>query len=353
VDKWNVSLVVVDEMSMADVVAFARLVNRCLPECRLVLAGDSGQLPPVGPGPVYKELLRLAEEGIPGLERITLKNVYRQEEAGVLDLARSVRRGEFKVPPAGVELVEVLPEEVHARAVEVASEFWQRYGPGRVMVLTTKNYGDRRKKIETGSALLNEDLKERLNPSPRLLNTAFSAGDLVMAVVNDYENGRQKYVRAPRPTVFNGMQGRVAGVYEGDDVDRPCLEVDFSGTRALYYPEEAGQYLTLAYASTVHKGQGGGTDYVVLAVDRPGGWGRDFLYTALTRAKKGVVLIGPRGVWEEMASREPADCRITFGLRLKAALEEAETVKQLVRRIARSASEAPEVVPYVAAAREE
>lgn len=349
VDKWKVSLVVVDEMSMADVVAFARLVNRCLPECRLVLAGDSGQLPPVGPGPVFKELLRLAEEGIPGLERITLKNVYRQEEAGVLDLARSVRRGEFKVPHAGVELVEALPEEVHLRTVEVASELWRRYGPGRVMVLTTKNYGDRRKRTGTGAALLNEDLKKGLNPSPRLLHTAFSPGDPVMAVVNDYENGRQKYVRAPRQTVFNGMQGRVAGVYEGDDVDRPCLEVDFSGMRALYYPEEAGRYLSLAYACTVHKAQGAGADYVALAADGAVGWGRDFLYTALTRAKKGVVMIGPRGVWEGMTSREPAECRSTFGLRLKEAISKE---KRPARKVARSAALAPEVVPYVAAARE-
>ncbi|MGI9951979.1 ATP-dependent RecD-like DNA helicase [Moorellaceae bacterium AZ2] len=347
--KWNVSLVVVDEMSMADVVAFARLVNRCLPGCRLVLAGDSGQLPPVGPGPVFKDLLQLAEDGLPGLERVTLNQVYRQEEAGVLDLARAVRRGEFKVPPAGVDLIEVLPEEVHVRAVEVASELWQRHGPGSVMVLTPKNYGDRRKKAETGAVLLNEDLKKRLNPSPCLLNTVFSAGDPVMAVVNDYENGQQKYLRAPRPTVFNGMQGRVAGVYEGDEANRPCLEVDFGGMRALYYPEEAGRYLALAYACTVHKAQGTGADYVVLAVDSSSKWGRDFLYTALTRAKKAVTLIGPRGIWEEMATREPAECRSTFGKRLNAMMTEE---KQLARKPARSAAYASEVIPYVAAAKE-
>lgn len=349
VDKWNVSLVVVDEMSIADVVAFARLVNRCLPGCRLVLAGDSGQLPPVGPGPVFKELLRLAEEGLPGLERVTLKEVYRQEEAGVLELARSVRRGEFKVPPAGVELIEALPEEVHTRAVEVASELWRQHGAGSVMVLTPKNFGDRRKKAETGAAMLNEDLKKRLNPSPGLLNTVVSAGDPVMAVVNDYEKG-QRYFRAPRPTVFNGTQGRVVGVYKGEDVDRPCLEVDFGGTRALYYPEEAGRYLALAYACTVHKAQGAGADYVVLAVDGAGGWGRDFLYTALTRAKKAVVLVGPRRVWEEMALREPATCRTTFGLRLRQVLAGE---KLSAGRSMRSAAAAPEVVPYVAAGREE
>ncbi|MGB9846948.1 MAG: ATP-dependent DNA helicase, partial [Desulfotomaculales bacterium] len=146
VEKWNVSLVVVDEMSMADVVMLGRLLNRCLPECRLVLAGDSGQLPPVGPGPVFKELLRLAEEELPdGMERITLSRVYRQEEANLLDLARAVRRGNFRVPPAGVEVIEAKPEEVHNRAVEVAVQIWQNYGGAQVMVLTPKHFGDRRK----------------------------------------------------------------------------------------------------------------------------------------------------------------------------------------------------------------
>ncbi|MGI9951397.1 AAA family ATPase [Moorellaceae bacterium AZ2] len=346
VQKWNLSLVVVDEMSMTDVVAFARLLNRCLPGARLVLAGDSGQLPPVGPGPVFQEILRLAE-GVSGLERVTLKTVYRQKQAGMLDLARSVRRGKFEVPPAGVEIVEATPEETHARAVQVATELWRKHGPGAVLVLTAKNIGDRRRQAETAARLLNEDLKKQLNPLPPLLGTDFSAGDPVMAVVNDYEQNGNGH-RAPRSTIFNGMQGKVIGVYEADDVERPCLEVDFGGTRALYYPEEAGRYLTLAYACTVHKAQGSGADWVVLALDRVGSWGRDWLYTAVTRARKGLVLVGPRNIWEEIASREPVACRCTLGDRIRSLLVD----KEVFRPAARSAAYAPEIVPYVAAGQE-
>lgn len=341
---WNTSLVVVDEMSMTDIIAFARLLSRCPAGCRLVLAGDSGQLPPVGPGPVFRELLALFPDlAARGLARVTLREIHRQENRELLELARAVRRGKFWVRPgaAGIELVEVPPEEVHGRTVVIAAELWDRTSPERVMVLTPRHYSDGCKRASTGAVLLNRELKAVLNPAPVLLNTGFSAGDPVLAIVNDYENNRVGYWSAPRPTILNGARGRVVGVYSGSEAERPCLAVDFEGVRALYYPEETARFLTLGYACTVHKAQGGGADRVVLAVDDPGGWGRDLLYTALSRARKSVTLVGPRHVWEEMAQRSPAACRSTLAARLMRFLAEEGKLKPQLPSAAKVRSAVP------------
>jgi exodeoxyribonuclease V alpha subunit len=342
VEKWDVPLVLADEMSMADIVMFGRLAWRLVPECRLVLAGDSGQLPPVGPGAVFRELLALAGEGLPDLARVTLATPWRQEVRALLDFAREVRRGRFPEPDGRfVRLVETEPEKVAEQAADQAERLWRE--EGHALVLTPLAMGDRRYRSGVGAALLNRELKARLNPAEPLLGTEFSPGDPVLAVANDYE--QESPFRAPRGTVFNGMTGTVLGAAELED-GQQALAVDFGGRRALYYPTETGKWLAPAYALTVHKAQGAGADHVVVAASHAGSWARDLLYTAVTRAGKSVTLVGPREVFEKLAEAEPVRRRSTFAGRLRRELKhEAETF--------RPAAEAPEVLPYIAAAAEE
>ncbi len=275
-------LLICDEFSMCDIL-LARDLFRAIPRnLTVILVGDVDQLPSVGPGCVLRDLIA---SGVVPTTRLTY--VYRQAEgSGIALLADAVRQGKL---PEGwphlpdVEVIQVedrdgIPEIVRGKALEAV----RQYGLMGVLVMTPM------KKGVDGVANLNAVIREALNPAGenkpaiRLSSGEYRQGDKVMVVKNDYRLG-----------VFNGDLGIVREVVTGKE--RGIL-VDIDGADEPVFfsdEDESADLLTLAYASTVHKAQGGEAPVAIVALSR-GHWimlERNLLYTAVSRAKKKLVLV--------------------------------------------------------------
>ena len=276
-------LILVDEASMLDVQLAHALLEALPTAASLVLVGDADQLPPVGPGPVLRELI---DSGVARVVR--LHEVFRQASAStIVRAAHDVLHGRVPAPtPTGTrsrgDLFYVRasdPETIGTRLAETLQRMQAAYGldPRRdVQVLTPMRRGP------AGTEALNELLQRVLNPNaaPALADRVparhFRSGDKVMQLRNDYER-----------EIWNGDVGEVTRV------DAGIVFVDFGGREVSYEPD-ALHALSLAYACTVHKVQGSEFPGVVLVLTRAHHvlLSRPLLYTALTRAKQLAVIVG-------------------------------------------------------------
>lgn len=281
----DADLVVVDEVSMVDVVLMNRLLQAIPPYSCVVLVGDVDQLPSVGAGAVLADLIG---SGVIPVARLT--EVHRQAGASwIVRAAHAVNRGEEpESAPAGkgdfyfVEAPE--PPVVIERIVQMVKDrIPAKFGldPFRdVQVLTPQV------KTELGVVNLNKELQAALNPpKPGLAevkryDTTYRAGDKVMQVRNNYTR-----------EVFNGDIGRVVGI----DADDQVMLTDFEG-RAVEYDFADLDELQLAYACSIHKSQGSEYPAVVIPIHTQHYvmLQRNLLYTAITRGKKLVVLVGTK-----------------------------------------------------------
>jgi len=282
----DAEVVVVDEASMIDLPLAAHLL-RALPErAKLILVGDADQLPSVGPGNVLRDLL-----ACPGVPAVRLTRVFRQAEQSRIVLnAHRIQRGQK--PLAGGEGSDFffLPEEDPARAQELIRDLVARRLPKYlscdplrdVQVLSAVRKGP------LGVQSLNEILQEALNPLPqggaevRAGQERFRPGDRVMQVKNNYDK-----------MVFNGDIGVITAV----DPEERVVEVRFPDREdpaPVVYESGELQQLALAYCTSVHKSQGSEYPAVVMPVVwvMPSLMNRNLLYTAVTRAKRLVVLVG-------------------------------------------------------------
>ena len=275
--------VVVDEASMVDIYLMYHLLKAVPPPARLILVGDVHQLPAVGPGNVLKDLM---DSGVAPMARLT--QIYRQAKQSLIVVnAHRVNQGAFPVLPRRfgqvdfvfVELQE--PEAIKARLLELVSrELPWRYGLDPVkdiQVITPMHRG------AVGIQTLNHELQACLNPrAPRYTFGAriYRRGDKVMQLRNNYFK-----------EVFNGDIGQVTGLIS----DTGQLLVNFDGRVVAYEPGE-GDEITLAYAVTVHKAQGSEFPGVVLILTTHHYLllQRNLLYTALTRGRRLVVLLGSK-----------------------------------------------------------
>ena len=276
--------VVIDESSMMEL-SLARSLLEALPdEVKLVLVGDKDQLPSVGPGQVLADLI---DSGAVPVAR--LARPFRQAAGSpIIRAAHAVNNGHvpdlYGREPGFQFIATQGVEETAARIVETVCEQLPAagYDPrSDIMVLVPMNRGP------IGIEALNAALQARINPQPAdaLVRNErrFGIGDRVIQRRNDRDLG-----------VFNGDLGRVTGI------DRPgnVLEIDFEG-RTVRYPLATVGSLDLAYAITVHRSQGSEYPAVVLAVDTANSvlLDRKLLYTAVSRGRRQVVLIGqPRAV---------------------------------------------------------
>ena len=276
-------LVIVDEASMIDVVLMNRLLAAISSRSALMFAGDVDQLPPVGPGFVLADMINSGAVPV-----VRLTEIFRQAESSMIIVnAHRINRGEFTVPShiAGAELSDfyVVASESTADIQRrllliVADRIPERFGMDRlndIQVLTPMNKGP------LGTRALNALLQERLNPQARRkivrFEVTYAEGDKVIQLVNNYDK-----------EVFNGDIGRIAVV----DEEESTLRVLYDGREVIYESGELEE-IALAYAITIHKSQGSEYPAVVipLSMQHFTMLERNLVYTAVTRAKKLVMII--------------------------------------------------------------
>ncbi|MEU5581429.1 ATP-dependent RecD-like DNA helicase [Streptomyces huasconensis] len=284
----DADLVVVDEASMLDLLLANKLVKAVPPGAQLLFVGDVDQLPSVGAGEVLRDLL---SEGSP-VPAVRLTRIFRQaQESGVVTNAHRINSG---LPPLtqGMKdfflFVEEETEEAGRRTVDVAAHrIPRKFGldPRRdVQVLAPMHRGP------AGAGNLNGLLQQAITPArpglaeKRFGGRVFRVGDKVTQIRNNYEKGRNG--------VFNGTVGVVTAL----DPDEQRLTVLTDEDEEVPYDFDELDELSHAYAVTIHRSQGSEYPAVVIPVTT-GAWmmlQRNLLYTAVTRAKKLVVLVGSR-----------------------------------------------------------
>lgn len=279
-DPLEAGTVIVDEASMLDIRLASALTRALPPRAALVLVGDQDQLPSVGAGNVLADVIA---SGVATVSRLT--QVFRQAQASrIVANAHLVRTGELPdlAPPAPGELEDFFfIEKEDAEGARdailrvVAERIPKKFGldPKRdVQVLAPMRKG------ACGSQALNEALRARLNPKARS-DRPLSLGDKVMQIKNDYDRD-----------VFNGDVGEVVALETNGE-----LKVRFEG-KEVVYDRGGSSALVPAYCVTVHKSQGGEFPAVVIPVLMEH-WvllARNLIYTAMTRGRKLVVLVGQK-----------------------------------------------------------
>lgn len=298
-DPLNVDAVIVDETSMVDVLLMAALLNALPPNCRLVLVGDPDQLPSVGAGNLFSDLI--ASEAVP---TVRLTEIFRQaQESAIVRSAHLVNGGElpelgktegdfFFLPrPDGQTTVETIVDLCRRRLPE-------RMGipPDQIQVLSPT------RRRSTGTAQLNAALQAALNPpagekgEKQFGDWIFRAGDRVMQVKNNYDIlWREGNSRDAGMGIFNGDIGTIL------EIDRESVTVDFEG-RIVEYSMDMLSELEPAYAVTVHKAQGSEYRAVILATldGAPMLMTRGVLYTAITRARTLFIAVGSPYIVQQM-----------------------------------------------------
>jgi exodeoxyribonuclease V alpha subunit len=282
-EPLKAEVVVVDETSMVDMFLMYHLLRAVPPAARLILVGDAHQLPAVGPGNILKDLI---DSQVVKVVRLT--QIYRQAaESLIVVNAHRINQGEYPYLPQKfgqddfvfVELDD--PEALKARLLNlVAEELPRRFGldPLRdLQVITPMHRGP------VGIQSLNVELQERLNPEGDRWSwggRVYRCHDKVMQLRNNYYK-----------EVFNGDIGQVCGFLAATGQ----LQVDFDG-RVITYDAGEREDLTLAYAVTVHKAQGSEFPAValVLTTHHYMMLQRNLLYTAITRGRRLVVILGSK-----------------------------------------------------------
>lgn len=275
----DADLVLVDEVSMLDMAMTWYLFHALPPMCRLVLVGDADQLPSVGPGAVLSEMLRCGR-----IPMVMLDKVFRQSEGSMIaENAQRIRHGDTSLQfdgdfqfwsSADIQQSAEWLEQLYMQEVS-------RYGVDNVALLTPF-----RAKTETGVRSMNERLRALVNPpsvnKPQIAlgQRIFRLGDKVMQTKN-------------REEVSNGDIGYIRKIERDEDGFQ--VEVDFHDDRIVSYEDnESLSHLDLAYATTIHKSQGGQYDSVLLSIQNCHGrmLKRPLVYTGLTRAKRKVQIVG-------------------------------------------------------------
>jgi exodeoxyribonuclease V alpha subunit len=278
-------VVIIDEASMIDVLLMYHLLKAIPPHAHLILVGDVNQLPSVGPGNTLKDTIESRRYHI-----VTLTEIFRQAEKSMIVVnAHKVNRGEFPFlsNPDSEELtdfyfiVEEDPEKILNKIIRLCKERIPRrfgYHPVKdIQVLTPMHRGI------IGASNLNLELQRHLNHSQSSMlhgSRVFKLGDKVMQIANNYEK-----------EVFNGDIGWVLRI----DEEEHKVEVDYDGRKVKYEYSELDEII-LAYAVSVHKSQGSEYPVVVIPVVTQHYMllQRNLIYTAITRAKRLVVLIGTK-----------------------------------------------------------
>ena len=307
--------VIVDEMSMVDIFLMNALLKAIRPGTRLILVGDSDQLPSVGAGNVLKDII--ASECV---ETVKFTKIFRQaEDSDIVTYAHKINRGEeIELRPSSRDFIYIKrdnPDIILASILTLIKDKLPKYvgcAPEDIQVLAPS------KKGPLGTERLNRFLQSRLNPKKEgkhelaVRDMIFREGDKVMHIKNNYElewelRTKSGFVYEKGKGIFNGDLGVIKIINEHTQL----VEVLFDDGKYVTYTYEALDEVTLAYAATVHKSQGSEYPAVILPLlsGPPMLMNRNILYTAVTRAKKCVCIVGSAETVQNMIKNEREEKR--------------------------------------------
>ena len=311
-------VIIVDEMSMVDLFLLQSLLKAVLHGTRLVLMGDMDQLPSVGPGQVLHDLIESR-----AFPTVVLKKIFRQAgESDIIVNAHRINEGKsISLDNKSRDFFFLERNDVNViykHIVQLVQDMLPRYvqaSPMDIQVLTPM------KKGSLGVETLNRILQRYLNPpAPEKKeykigqDDLFRVGDKVMQVRNNYQ------LEWEIVSKYNISIDRGTGVFNGDmgiirDIDEfaSSMTVEFDENRRVTYPFAGLDELELAYAVTIHKSQG--SEYPAVVMPVLSGprllFNRNLLYTAVTRAKNCVTILGSSQTLQEMIDNSGENCRYT------------------------------------------
>ena len=315
-NTFKTDVVIVDEVSMVDVALMNHLCKALPRDCKLILVGDKDQLPSVAPGNVLDDIIKS------GIIKVTmLTKIYRQsDDSLIITNAHLINSG--KMPLINNSSKDFFFEEkselneIKNSIVDMVTRRLPKFTgleSGQIQVLAPLKAG------VCGIDNLNKCLQESINP-PSIKkmelvvgNTIFRVGDKVMQTTNNYNLVWKKmngFVEEEGEGVFNGDIGNIELI----DFQTGEMVVDFEDGRRCLYPRTEVSQLSLAYAITIHKSQGSEFDVVIIpAIAGPAMiLTRNLIYTAVTRAKKMVVIVGEQKNLKRMVSNNYTVQRFTL-----------------------------------------
>ncbi|SHI61730.1 ATP-dependent DNA helicase, RecD/TraA family [Geosporobacter subterraneus DSM 17957] len=319
-------VVIIDEMSMVDILLMKALLRAILPGTRLILVGDVDQLPSVGPGNVLRDII---ESNI--FRVVKLDKIFRQaQESMIIVNAHRINKGQYPYTNQkekdfyfiSKKTQENIAETIKALCKERLPKY-NGFDPIKdIQVLTPM------KKGVVGMLQLNNQLQSILNPKAphkeekEMKEKIFRVGDKVMQIKNNYNlKWKKTEDDGDGEGIFNGDMGYIQEI----DTENRELWVLFDDEKLVKYDFSQLDELELAYCITIHKSQGSEFPVVVMPVS----WGppmlqtRNLLYTAVTRAKKLVVMVGQEGSLKNMVDNHRITKRNTgLGVRLRRFLED-------------------------------
>jgi exodeoxyribonuclease V alpha subunit len=322
-NKLDCDILVIDEMSMTDVLLFESLLRGVRIDCRLILVGDKDQLPSVGAGNVLGDIIASGEVPV-----VSLTEIFRQAQSSqIVTNAHKIVNGEYPDLSGGSDFFFLQRLEAQSAAETVVSLVSKRlpdaYGfspTDDIEVLCPSRKGP------VGTGALNKMLQECLNPPKsggedgiKSFGVHFRAGDKVMQIKNNYDLlWTQEKDRGMG--IYNGDIGVIKRIYKTEG----RAEIDFDG-KLTDYPTDNFAQLEHAYACTVHKSQG--SEFPAVIIPLLGGYDklfyRNLLYTAVTRAKKLLIIVGSKNIVMKMVDNNHRALRFTsLRERLTAGFEE-------------------------------
>lgn len=302
-NKWvsddPFGIVVIDESSMVDIWLAKEILKRVPTECNIVFVGDADQLPSVSIGKVFRDLIEISCEDY-RIGFATLVKNYRQLtdcENPIIENATRINAGELPIVNVESEaggfffsrrsLGDVVSEVVDL----VATRLPKKYGvsPMDIQVLSPQ------RKSDSGIDVLNAALAKAVNQVERvkIYSISLGVGDKVMQTKNDYHPNYVGDYSEDTP-IFNGSIGVVHSIVEKEEPTPSKIFIRFDTGLVEYTFWDFASNCTLAYAMTIHKSQGNEYDVVVIVMSKEHSYmlNRESLYTAVTRAKKAVIIVG-------------------------------------------------------------
>lgn len=295
----EVDVVIIDEASMIDILLINSLLKAILPGTKLILVGDADQLPSVGPGNVLKDIIKSN-----CIKVVKLTEIFRQaEKSAIITNAHRINNGLYPIIDkkdsdfffmSRVSINSVIETIIQLTTTRIP-KYINSVNKNDIQVLTPM------RRSSLGINSLNQALQNALNPPDESKNekefkdTIYREGDKVMQIKNNYNMiwhiKNEKGIKIEEGVgIFNGDEGIISNINTKDSI----ITVEFDDGKIVEYDNTQLDELELAYAITIHKSQGSEYPVVIMPVytGPPILMSRNLLYTAITRAKKLVIIVG-------------------------------------------------------------